>query len=116
MSEKILCPYCLSPLEGQRKECPFCGKSLENLNPPGTLPFAYLLGSRYTIGKVLQVDGEGILYAAVENVSGFRVNIKEYLPVTLSSGRDENLIVHPKPDSEVTVSYTHLTLPTIPWV
>ena len=77
MSEKILCPYCLSPLEGQRKECPFCGKSLENLNPPGTLPFAYLLGSRYTIGKVLQVDGEGILYAAVENVSGFRVNIKE---------------------------------------
>ena len=108
MSEKILCPYCLSPLEGQRKECPFCGKSLENINPPGTLPFAYLLGSRYTIGKVLQVDGEGILYAAVENVSGFRVNIKEYLPVTLSSGRDENLIVHPKQDSEVLFKTTRM--------
>ena len=108
MSEKILCPYCLSPLEGQRKECPFCGKSLENINPPGTLPFAYLLGSRYTIGKVLQVDGEGILYEAVENVSGFRVNIKEYLPVTLSSGRDENLIVHPKQDSEVLFKTTRM--------
>ncbi|MBQ8647772.1 MAG: protein kinase [Oscillospiraceae bacterium] len=108
MSEKILCPHCLSPIEEQKSACPFCGKSLENCNPTGALPFGYLLAGRYTIGRVMQVDGEGILYSAVANQSGFRVEIKEYLPVTLSSGRDGALCVQPKPGSEVLFKTTHM--------
>ncbi len=108
MSEKILCPHCLSPIEERRSACPFCGKSLENCNPTGALPFGYLLAGRYTMGRVMQVDGEGILYSAVANQSGVRVEIKEYLPVTLSSGRDGALCVQPKPGSEVLFKTTHM--------
>ena len=74
---QILCPHCLSRIPQGRAECPFCSKSLANKNPAGSLPFASLLASRYTIGAFISADGEGLTYAAVENTSGVRVRLKE---------------------------------------
>ena len=48
---KLLCPHCLQPLEdGYHGECPHCGRSLENRNPEGALPFGTQLGDKYTVG------------------------------------------------------------------
>lgn len=108
MGQTILCPYCLSKVDLDRPDCPFCGKELNNLNPPGTLPFASLLAGRYTIGRHQATDGEGILYEAVENTGGVRVTVKEYYPVTLSMGRDECGLVMPKEGREVLFKTTRM--------
>ena len=108
MGQTILCPYCLSKVDLGRPDCPFCGKELNNMNPPGTLPFASLLAERYTIGRHQATDGEGILYEAMENTGGVRVMIKEYYPVTLSIGRDENGLVMPKEGREVLFKTTRM--------
>ena len=108
MAEMIRCPYCLSRVELGKAVCPFCDKSLENTNLPGNLPFASMLAGRYTIGQYVDTDGEGILYQAVENTGGVRVLVKEYFPVTLSSGRDEMGQVLPKEGSEVLFKTTRM--------
>lgn len=101
MAETIRCPYCLSRVEQGKAHCPFCDKELQNINPLGTLPFASLLAERYTVGRHIDTDGEGVLYEAVENTGGVRVMVKEYFPVTLSDGRDQTGAVLPKEGKEV---------------
>ena len=105
---QMVCPFCLSKTQAGRAACPFCGKSFENHNPPEALPFGTVLGDRYTLAQHLNTDGEGILYAAVENTAGLRVTIKEYLPVTLSQGRNEAGEVEPKSGSEVLFKTTRM--------
>lgn len=108
MAESILCPHCLSRVEEGKEQCPFCDKPLVNSNPPGTLPFASLLGGRYTVGRHIATDGEGVLYAAVENNGGVRVMLKEYFPVTLSEGRGPDGRILPKEGREVLFKTTRM--------
>ena len=85
---KLLCPHCLQPLEdGYHGECPHCGRSLENRNPEGALPFGTQLGDKYTVGAYLSADGDGMAYRGVLNAEKRFVLIKEYFPVTLCNGR-----------------------------
>lgn len=108
MADVILCPYCLSRVEPGKEQCPFCDKSLRNTNPPGTLPFASLLAGRYTVGRHISTDGEGVMYAALENSGGVRVILKEYFPVTLSEGRDTAGAILPKEGKEVLFKTTRM--------
>lgn len=108
MADVILCPHCLSRVEPGEDRCPFCDKSLRNSNPPGTLPFASLLAGRYTVGRHIFTDGEGVMYAALENSGGVRVILKEYFPVTLSEGRDAAGSILPKEGKEVLFKTTRM--------
>ena len=63
---------------------------------------------RYTVGRHIATDGEGILYAAVENTGGVRVMLKEYFPVTLSEGRGPDGCVVPKEGREVLFKTTRM--------
>ena len=87
MEATRLCPYCLQPLPDGAQSCPHCGKSFAGRNPGGTLPVGTVLAGRYTVGEMLSIDGEGILYRGAENLGRFRVTIKEYLPITLTAER-----------------------------
>ena len=97
----IICPYCLSELSERAAACPQCGGRFEGRNPVGTLPVGTVLGGRYTVGEIEQVDGEGILYRGAENHGRFRVTIKEYLPLTLAAERGTDATLRPKQGSEV---------------
>lgn len=108
MADVILCPHCLSRVEVGKEQCPFCDKSLRNTNPPGTLPYASLLAGRYTVGRHVSTDGEGVVYAALENNGGVRVVLKEYFPVTLSEGRDSAGAILPKEGKEVLFKTTRM--------
>ena len=108
MADVILCPHCLSRVEAGKEQCPFCDKSLRNTNPPGTLPYASLLAGRYTVGRHISTDGEGVTYAALENSGGVRVILKEYFPVTLSEGRDTAGAILPKEGKEVLFKTTRM--------
>ena len=99
---KLLCPHCLQPLEdGYHGECPHCGRSLENRNPEGALPFGTQLGDKYTVGAYLSADGDGLAYRGVLNAEKRFVLIKEYFPVTLCNGRSADGALMPKEDKEV---------------
>ena len=108
MEATRLCPYCLQPLPGAAQSCPHCGKSFAGRNPGGTLPVGTVLAGRYTVGEMLSIDGEGILYRGVENNGPFRVTIKEYMPLTLSAERGTDALLRPKLGSEVLFKTTRM--------
>ena len=108
MEQKRLCPYCIKELPPAVSVCPHCGKILEGRNPAGCLPVGTVLAGRYTMGEMRSLDGEGVLYSAVENLGGFRVTIKEFLPVTLSAERGADHILYPKQGSEVLFKTTRM--------
>lgn len=102
MSIASLCPYCLGEIELPRDQCPFCGKDLQNHNPTGALALGTQLSDgRYTIGEYVSADGEGLLYRGVDNQAAVFLTIKEYFPVTLSSGRTRAGSIQPKAGAEV---------------
>ena len=108
MEATRLCPYCLQPLPGAAQSCPHCGKSFAGRNPGSTLPVGTVLAGRYTVGEMLSIDGEGILYRGAENLGRFRVTIKEYLPVTLTAERTAESTLRPKTGSEVLFKTTRM--------
>ena len=108
MDATRLCPYCLQPLSGAAQSCPHCGKSFAGRNPGGTLPVGTVLAGRYTVGEMLSIDGEGILYRGAENLGRFRVTIKEYLPITLTAERTAESTLRPKTGSEVLFKTTRM--------
>ena len=108
MEATRLCPYCLQPLPGAAQSCPHCGKSFAGRNPGGTLPVGTVLAGRYTVGEMLSIDGEGILYRGAENLGRFRVTIKEYLPITLTAERTAESTLRPKTGSEVLFKNTRM--------
>ena len=107
-AHKILCPYCRAELEEGAAGCPHCKRSFAGRNPAGALPVGTLLAGRYTVGEMLSLDGEGILYRGVENRGRFRVTIKEYFPITLSAERGSDWQLRPKPGSEVLLKTTRM--------
>ena len=108
MEATRLCPYCLQPLPGAAQSCPHCGKSFAGRNPGGTLPVGTVMAGRYTVGEMLSIDGEGILYRGAENLGRFRVTIKEYLPITLTAERTAESTLRPKTGSEVLFKTTRM--------
>lgn len=108
MEATRLCPYCLQPLPGAAQSCPHCGKSFAGRNPGGTLPVGTVLAGRYTVGEMLSIDGEGILYRGAENLGRFRVTIKEYLPITLTAERTAESTLRPKTGSGVLFKTTRM--------
>ena len=108
MEQKRLCPFCMGELPPAATVCPRCGKILEGCNPAGCLPVGTVLAGRYTVGEMRSLDGEGVLYSGVENLGGFRVTIKEYLPVTLSAERGADCVLRPKQGSEVLFKTTRM--------
>ncbi len=102
MSHQVPCPHCLEPIDPDfHGDCPHCGKSLDNANPEGALPFGTQLAGKYTVGKYLSADGDGLCYRGVDNEQVRFVRIKEYFPVTLCNGRSPEGALMPKAGREV---------------
>ncbi len=108
MVNQIICGNCLSNVDSSLAACPYCGQSFENTNPSGTLPINTVLADRYTIGKVIFVDGEGVLYAAVDNSTVRRVVVKEYVPITICAARARDGCVIPRQGREVLFKTTRM--------
>ena len=104
----ILCPYCMAELPAGASGCSHCGRTFVGRSQAGALPVGTLLAGRYTVGEMLRIDGEGILYRGVENRGRFRVTIKEYLPITLSAERGADCQLRAKPGSEVLLKTTRM--------
>ncbi len=78
-----LCPGCMND-NGGEKICSICGFDMSVKNDNAHLPIRFLLSERYVIGKVLNVNAEGITYIAWDTASDKAVHIKEYFPKNIS--------------------------------
>lgn len=107
MAERI-CDNCMSRVPSGAERCPKCGIQFENTNPGGALPNGWVLGGRYTVGRYLDIDGEGVTYSAIDSQNLQRVTIKEFMPVTLCASRDEAGAIKAKPGCEVLYKTTRM--------
>lgn len=107
MADRI-CDNCMNRVPINAEKCPQCGIQFENTNPGGALPNGWVLAGRYTIGRYIGIDGEGVTYSAIDAHTMQRVTIKEFMPVTLSANRDTHGAIIPKPGSEVLLKTTRM--------
>lgn len=98
---KKICASCMAAYDSDQAACPYCGASGENHNPEGGLPEGLLLNDTYRVGTFVSIDGEGAIYEAVDVVSHRAYRLKEYMPITLCSGRGEDLALQVRVGSEV---------------
>ena len=99
---KQVCLSCMTAFDAQQELCPCCGFAAGgNKNPVGALPEGLLLNDTYRVGAFVSIDSEGAVYEAMEVGSRRPCRIKEYMPVTLCSGRGEDLALQVRVGSEV---------------
>ena len=79
-----LCPGCMND-NGGEKICSICGYDMSTKNEKDFLPVKFLLSERYSIGKVLSSNLEGVNYIAWDNSAETAVNVKEYFPKGISA-------------------------------
>lgn len=90
MSAHIICKNCLSEIEFDKTECPYCNFDFVNKNPINALSLNHLLNNRYTIGDVECEDSEGYLYTAIDNTNKKIVYVKEFAPPSFCQERENN--------------------------
>lgn len=103
-----ICDNCMSRVPAGTDKCPKCGIRFENTNPGGALPNGWVLAGRYTVGRYLDIDGEGVTYSAIDGDNLQRVLVKEFMPVTLCATRDETGAILAKPGCEVLFKTTRM--------
>ncbi len=101
MKNTKLCVFCKSRIDETDVLCPFCGIEATNTNPIGSLELGSVVKKKYTIGRFVSIDGEGIVYEALVNATAEEVYIKEFLPISLCASRRPTGEVIPRPGSEV---------------
>lgn len=90
MEKLKLCFGCMETLGSNEKVCHHCGyNNNATYNKSYIAPGTILHSERYTIGKVLNFNGESALYIAYDNVMGCKVQVREYMPINLCT-RSEN--------------------------
>ena len=83
-----LCMGCMND-NGGEDTCPICGYVAGTKNPEGTLPIKTRIHGRYFVGKVLEINGEGITYIGWDNDENSIINIREFFPVPLAKRNDD---------------------------
>lgn len=93
LNTERLCLGCMND-NGGEKICPICGYDSATKNPEDCLPAKFFIRNRYLVGKVTDINGEGITYIGWDNSSNTIINIKEYFPTDFA---------HRNPDKTVSM-------------
>lgn len=95
---------CMNCFAGYRPEegeiCPVCGWDNTKSQSVHGLHYNTVLSSRYLIGRVKAMNGEGITYLALDRTTKRVVEIREYFPLSLSSRRADQCVI-PLQDCEL---------------
>ena len=90
-----LCMGCMND-NGGEKICPICGHDSAADNSAQYLSIGtWLNDSRYLIGKVIEENGDSVVYIAWDNNNNTVVNVTEYLPAGIARRSADRLTVGP---------------------
>lgn len=101
--ESKLCMNCFAGYhyEETGNVCPVCSWNNATPQVPEGLKYHTMLASRYMVGRVKSMNGEGITYAALDRTTKRVVEIREFFPTALASRSAEDQSLQPFPGSEV---------------
>lgn len=92
--ESKLCMNCFAGYRPEEGEiCPVCGWDNVKAQAHNGLQYNTVLASRYVIGRVKSMNGEGITYAALDRTTKRVVEVREFFPASLSSRRADQCII-----------------------
>ena len=98
--ESKLCANCFAELAASGEACPVCGWDNSKPQPPEALPCFTVVASRYQVGRVKAMNGEGITYAALDLSTRKEVELREFFPLALASRNEDDGTVVPHTGSE----------------
>lgn len=84
MDINSICPGCLEKT-GVGDICPRCGFDRASRRDSKYLPYGYMLSGRYFLGRVLEENGDGITYLALDTADGEKIRVREFYPDGLCS-------------------------------
>ncbi len=100
--ESKLCMNCFAGYHPEEGEiCPVCGWDNTKAQIRDGLEFHTVLASRYVIGRVKAMNGEGFTYAALDRTTKRVVEIREFFPMSLASRTPDDPSLVPIPGREV---------------
>ncbi len=79
-----MCMSCMKEI-GEEKKCPYCGFHIDTVQSLPFLPIRTVIANRYLIGKVLESNGEGATYIGWDLTEKKAVNIREFLPDSITT-------------------------------
>ena len=102
---------CMNCFAGYRPEvdgslCPECAWDNSKPQAPDGLRLQTVLASRYVVGRVRAMNGEGITYMALDRTTQKTVTLREFYPRPLSSRKQDQSIIPKKEDQAVFDKYT----------
>jgi len=100
MDINSICPGCLEKT-GVSNICPRCGFDRNSHRDSKYLPYGYILSERYMLGKVLEENGDGITYLALDTADGEKIRVREFYPAGLCV-RNSDGTVSPRAGEEFT--------------
>ncbi len=91
-----LCMNCFASYrpEVDGSLCPECAWDNSKPQAPQGLPYQTVLASRYVIGRVRAMNGEGVTYCALDRITQKPVDVREFFPRPLAS-RQADLSIAP---------------------
>lgn len=92
--EKYLCMGCMSRLDENGK-CR-CGYEEDALTDPACLPVRTVLKEKYLVGRMLEMNSEGIVYIGFDTEKEEKVFLYEYMPQEIAHRNELTLEVLPK--------------------
>ncbi len=97
-----LCMNCFAGYHPEQDGgvCPVCGWDNTRSQVPEGLDHHIVLDSRYIIGRVKSMNGEGITYAALDQTTKKVVEIREFFPAALASREKDGRTVSPRRGQE----------------
>lgn len=98
--ESKLCANCFAELAASGGPCPICGWDNDKPQPSEALPCHTVIASRYEVGRVKSIHGEGITYAAMDLSMRKVVELREFFPLSLASRNKEDGTIVPNSGQE----------------
>ena len=94
-----LCMGCMREI-GEEKKCPYCGYHADTVQSTPYLPVKTVIAKRYLAGKVIDYNGEGVTYIGWDLKENRAVNIREFLPSSITARTQSNLFLQVRLGSE----------------
>lgn len=100
ISTDNLCMSCMKEI-GNEKTCPYCGYHVDSSQISPYLPVRTVIANRYLVGKLLSYNGEGATYIGWDLSEKKAVNIREFIPDSISMRTTRDLTLRIMSGSEM---------------
>lgn len=86
---------CMREIEDSAAPCPFCDFDHTTVQSAPFLPLRTIISGRYLVGNLIEHNGDGATYMGWDIEQKTPINIREFLPDTISMRNDDGKTLEP---------------------